>query len=74
MIEQYAKVRIVTNRFHAEGVQAGDIGYVIECHPKGHYEVEVSNPDGVTTAQFVAEEAELHQLDHRTSEKDGDQK
>jgi hypothetical protein len=74
LIEQYAEVRIVTNRFHAEGVHAGDIGYVIECHPKGNYEVELSDPDGVTIAQFVAEEAELQQIDHRTSEKDGKQK
>jgi hypothetical protein len=59
LIEQYAKVRILTNRFHEEGVHAGDIGYVIECHPKGRYEVEVSNSDGVTIAQFVAEEAEI---------------
>jgi uncharacterized protein DUF4926 len=74
LIEQYAKVRIATNRFHAEGVHAGSIGYVIECYPKGRYEVEVSNPDGVTIAQFVAEEAELHQIDHRKSGKDGKQK
>jgi hypothetical protein len=32
---------------------------VIGCHPKGRYEVEVSNSDGVTIAQFVAEEAEI---------------
>ncbi|WP_329064594.1 DUF4926 domain-containing protein [Amycolatopsis sp. NBC_01480] len=70
MIEQYAKVRILTNRFHADGVRAGDTGYAIECYPKGRYEVEISKSDGVTIAQFVAEEAELQQNDHRTPKKD----
>ena len=57
---QYQRIRIVTDRFAAESVPRGSIGYIIECYQDGAYEVEMSNPEtGETVAAFVANDADL---------------
>lgn len=59
----YDRVRVVTNRFEAEGAPAGSIGYLIESYPGDKFEVEVSDPSsGVTVAQFVADADELEEM------------
>jgi hypothetical protein len=63
-LEPYDRVRLVTDRFAAEGAPEGSIGYVIEKYEGGALEVEVSNPQtGETVAQFVAEAADLERTD-----------
>jgi hypothetical protein len=58
--ELYDRVRLVTDRFSAEGALEGSIGYVIEKYDDAALEVEVSDPlTGETVAQFVAEVADL---------------
>ena len=61
-IEQYCRVRVITDAHQKEGVARGAIGYVIEIYgeePK-EYEVEFSDrSSGVTTAQVVAREGEI---------------
>jgi Domain of unknown function (DUF4926) len=58
-IEQFSRVKIVTSRFESEGVFFGMLGYVIECYPDGAFEVEISDSQGVTVAQFVAGRSDL---------------
>lgn len=61
--ELYNRVRLVTDRFAAEGAPEGAIGYVIEKYDDGALEVEVSDPrTGETVAQFVAEGSDLERV------------
>lgn len=57
-MENYAQVRLVTDRYAAEGANAGDIGYIIEVYPDA-YEVEFSDAQGVTYAQIVVRPNEI---------------
>lgn len=59
MLENYSRVRLLTDRFRSEGAAEGDLGYVIETYPDGACEVEFSNPQGITFAQIIACEDEL---------------
>jgi hypothetical protein len=61
--ENYSRVRLVTDKYENEGVSTGAIGVIIEIHGNGQaYELEFSDPDGITIAQIVAkqEDIELH--------------
>lgn len=49
VLSQYQRVKITTDRYHAEGISAGDTGYIIECWGDA-CEVECSHPDGTTYA------------------------
>ena len=59
MLELYCRVRLVTDRYSQEGAPMGSIGYVIERHSDDAYEVEVSDEQGTTIAQFVAQSSDL---------------
>jgi hypothetical protein len=59
VIEQYSRVRLLTNHHDAEGAPTGAIGYVIEVYDDGALEVEFSDENGVTFAQVVVRESEL---------------
>lgn len=65
MIFQYSQVQLATDKFESEGGQIGMVGYVIESCPDGKYEIEFSNEEGVTIAQFVATEDDLTLLPNR---------
>ncbi len=53
-IINYSKVRLITDKFKStDGVSSGEIGYVIEIYPPDNYEVEFSDSNGITYAQFV---------------------
>lgn len=55
-----ATVRIVTNKYHDMGVDAGDTGVILEVWGDGRYDVEVSNEEtGETIAWFTAAEGDL---------------
>ena len=58
-LQNYTRVRLLTDVYAAEGAQRGALGYIIEVYDDGAYEVEFSHPDGVTYAQIVAREDDL---------------
>ncbi len=62
MLENYSRVRMLTDAYRSENVHIGMVGYVIEIYPNDHYEIEFSNEDGITVAQIVArgDEIELY--------------
>ncbi len=59
MLENYTRVRLQTDKYQAEGVSKGTLGYIIEVYPPDAYEVEFSDQDGTTFAQIVAQGNEL---------------
>ena len=59
MLENYSRVRLLTEKYRSEGASCFDVGYVIEVYPENKYEVEFSDQYGITTAQIVADENEL---------------
>lgn len=59
MLENYSRVRLLTDRFISEGLRYGTMGYVIEVYGDGNYEVEFSDAKGISVAQIVVQEAEL---------------
>ena len=60
MLSEYSRVKVITNRLAGEGIREGMLGYVIEEHGDGNYEVEFSDPaTGNTLAQLVLSEDEM---------------
>jgi len=59
MLENYSRVRLMSDKFRSQGAAVFEVGYVIEVYPNGDYEVEFSRADGVTTAQIVVREEDL---------------
>ena len=59
MIENYSRVRLLTDKYSHQGADIGDIGYVIEVYDNDGYEVEFSAADGTTYAQITAHVGEL---------------
>ena len=59
MLENYSRIRLLTDDHQSEGAQKGSIGYIIETYPDGAYEVEFSDSHGVNYARFVARQEEL---------------
>ena len=59
MLALYCMVKLVTDRFVAEGARRGMVGAVLEDYGDGHYEVEFADDDGITIALITAAEAEL---------------
>jgi len=45
----YSRVTAATDRLSSEGVQRGQVGYVVEVWKDGALEVEFMRPDGTTT-------------------------
>jgi hypothetical protein len=52
-MNEFSRVRLLTDRFRTEGVSVGSIGYVIEVYDDGNLEVEFSGQQGITIAQIV---------------------
>ncbi len=59
MLNNYSRVRLLTDRFVSEELRCGATGYVIEVYGDGKYEVEFSDANGISVAQIVASETEL---------------
>jgi len=59
MIDNYSRVRLLTDKYRKEGAATGAVGYVIEVYDNGDCEVEFSDRDGITFAQIVARADEL---------------
>lgn len=58
-ISIYNRVRYVGRENQHDGLSVGDIGYVIEDHCDGNYDVEFSNADGTTRVQAVIQDRDL---------------
>jgi len=60
-MKQFQKVRLLTNKYIAEGIKKGDIGYILEDYDGNNFEVEFSDENGTTIAlfSFPKEEIEL---------------
>ncbi len=61
MLDNYTRVRLMTDKYKPQGASWFDVGYIIEVYSENKYEVEFSNPSGITTAQIVASESELQE-------------
>jgi hypothetical protein len=59
MLQNYDRVRLITDFFQSSGAALYDVGYIIEVYDDGGYEIEFSDADGVTKAQIVAYEKDL---------------
>lgn len=53
MFENYSRIRLLTDAYRHENIQAGAVGYIIEVYPDDHYEIEFSDENGITIAQIV---------------------
>jgi hypothetical protein len=49
----YTRVRLITDRYHADNAPCGSVGYIIEIHDQDALEVEFSDIHGVSYAQVV---------------------
>lgn len=59
-MEQYSRIRLLTDKYKEEGVSSGDFGYIIEVYGDGNYEVEFSDGNtGITIAQIVASDEDM---------------
>jgi hypothetical protein len=54
----YTRVRLITDRYHADNAPCGSVGYIIEIHDDA-LEVEFSDTHGVTYAQVVVHHDEV---------------
>ena len=68
MIPLYTQVRLTTNKYEREGGSVGMLGYIIEAYADGKYEVEFSDANGITIAQFVAGEEDLVAVSEKAEE------
>lgn len=59
LLQNYTRVRLLTDKYVAEGAQQGALGYIIEVYDDGGYEVEFSHADGTTYALIVARVEDL---------------
>ena len=63
MLNNYTRVRLLTDTYQEAGAFAGDTGYVIETYDNGDYEVEFSHADGTTFAQITAILSDLQAIE-----------
>lgn len=59
----YCRVRYVGSVVFQEQVRRGDIGYILEDHGDGNYEVEFSRSDGTTKWWGAIAESDLELAD-----------
>lgn len=58
-IPNYSRVRLLTDKYREQGARQNAIGYVIEVYADGEYEVEFSDANGNTVAQFAVRVNEI---------------
>jgi len=63
----YTRIRLITDRYHADNAPCGSVGYIIEIHDQDAFEVEFSDTYGVTYAQVVVRRDEVI-IDERVEE------
>jgi Domain of unknown function (DUF4926) len=52
-MKQYTRVKLANAAYESENVKVGSVGYIIEIHADGKYEVEFSNPDTGETLELL---------------------
>jgi len=52
-MKPYQKVRLMTDKYIADGIKKGDVGVILEDYDGSNYEVEFSDENGVTIALFA---------------------
>jgi len=52
-LENYSRIKLLTDRFSLEGLKVGDIGYIIEIYNDNAYEIEFSDSQGISIGQVV---------------------
>lgn len=55
----YKRVKLLTDAYHEDGAQIGDVGYIIEVHEPGVFEVEFSDSNGITLRMLVLRVGEV---------------
>jgi hypothetical protein len=71
-LPNYTRVRLISDRYEAEGASRGAIGYIIEMYDDGAYELEFSDANGITFAQIVARREDV-EVDEGSSHGSADQ-
>jgi hypothetical protein len=59
VLDNYSRIRLLTNRYREYGVPAGAIGYILEVYGHEAYEVEFSDKNGITIAQFAVPQQDI---------------
>ena len=52
-MKPYQKVRLLTDKYIAEGIRTRDIGVILEKYDDRNYEIEFSDENGITIALFA---------------------
>jgi hypothetical protein len=58
-MKQFSVVRLMTDRFLAQGVRNGQLGCITEIYADGVYDVEFSDADGIIIAQVIANDNDI---------------
>jgi hypothetical protein len=59
-LAMYSVVRLSTDKYRSKGVFAGDVGVIVEIWGEGAaYEIDFSDSEGTTIAQFAVPADEL---------------
>ena len=63
VVEEASRVRMITDRFRAEGIGVGDVGSMCEHYSDGAYKIEFSDEQGTPYAQIIARPDEFELCD-----------
>lgn len=55
----YQKVKLLSDKYSADGLRVGDIGRIMEIYPDDFYEVDFYYSNGTTIAMFAFPACEL---------------
>lgn len=58
-LKPYTIVKLITNRYHARGIDFGAIGTILDVYDDEAYEIEFSRDDGTTIAWFAVLQNEV---------------
>lgn len=50
MMREYEKIQMINDKYISDGINKGDIGYILEIYDDEFCEVEFSEKDGTTYA------------------------
>ena len=53
VLEQFDRVKLISDKFKEEGLNPGMVGYILEIYPDGNLEVEFSDSSTGTTIALI---------------------
>lgn len=62
-MKQFDKVMVLNNKYINDGVNMGDIGFIIDIFSDSAYDVEFSLPDGTTYALCIINPDDLKKVE-----------